>query len=79
MSVHGLPESVCQHALCAVCVCVSPSPSWRRRCLRPPQEAPEEEMEEDLADARARKAREEAERRRLEELKKSKVGCALPG
>ncbi|GLC50856.1 hypothetical protein PLESTB_000439400 [Pleodorina starrii] len=37
------------------------------------QEAPEEEMEEDLADARARKAREEAERRRLEELKKSKA------
>ncbi|EFJ42818.1 hypothetical protein VOLCADRAFT_107065 [Volvox carteri f. nagariensis] len=37
------------------------------------QEAPAEEMEEDLADARARKAREEEERRRLEELKKSKA------
>ncbi|GFR40753.1 hypothetical protein Agub_g1364 [Astrephomene gubernaculifera] len=38
-----------------------------------PQEEPEEMMEEDLADARARKAREEAERRRQEELKKSKA------
>ncbi|KAG2498099.1 hypothetical protein HYH03_003857 [Edaphochlamys debaryana] len=38
-----------------------------------PQDEPEEAMEEDLADVRARRAREEAERRRIEELKKSKA------
>ncbi|KXZ44260.1 hypothetical protein GPECTOR_70g491 [Gonium pectorale] len=38
-----------------------------------PQDEPEEAMEEDLADVRVRKAREEEERRRLEELKKSKA------
>lgn len=37
------------------------------------EEEAEDAMEEDLADVRARKAREEAERRRIEELKKSKV------
>ncbi|GLI69273.1 hypothetical protein VaNZ11_013849 [Volvox africanus] len=37
------------------------------------QEAPEEEIEEDLADSRKRKAREETEQRHLDELKKSKA------
>ncbi|PNW85668.1 hypothetical protein CHLRE_03g197350v5 [Chlamydomonas reinhardtii] len=37
------------------------------------EEEAEDAMEEDLADVRARKAREEAERRRIEELKKSKA------
>ncbi len=32
-------------------------------------------MEEDLADIKARKAREEEERRRIEEAKKSKVSA----